>query len=81
MATKTKKVTPRTSAGLCEALFDEFDALRSGESDAHHAAAIAKIAIQIIATKRLEMDAALLMKGSGRFAPVEFRSPTLRLAA
>lgn len=76
-----KKATVRTSAGLCEALFDEFDALRNGESDSHRASAVAKIAIQIIATKRLEMDAAALVKGSGRLRPVTFDAPVLRLAA
>ena len=29
------KVTEKTSAGLCDALFDEFDLLRNGLSDPH----------------------------------------------
>jgi hypothetical protein len=56
------KSTPRTSAGLCEALFQEFDKLRNGESNYQHAAAVAKIAVQIISTKRLEIEAAQFTK-------------------
>jgi hypothetical protein len=61
------KNTPRTSAGLCEALFQEFDNLRNGESDYQHAAAIAKIAVQIISTKRLEIEAAQFTKAGFKF--------------
>lgn len=57
------KLTQKTTAGLCDALFEEFDLLRNGESDAARAGAVAKLSIQIINTKRLEMDAAQLMKG------------------
>ena len=71
--------TVRTSAGLCDALFHEFDLLRNGESDAHRAAAVAKIAIQIIATKRLEIDAAALIKGGLKVRPVLFESRSLAL--
>jgi len=56
------KKTVRTSAGLCDALFDEFDMLRNGQSDAHRASAVAKLAVQIINTKKLEIDAAALVK-------------------
>ena len=56
-------VTEKTTAGLCDALFDEFDLLRNGRSDAARAGAVAKLSIQIINTKRLEMDAAQLLKG------------------
>jgi hypothetical protein len=61
------KNTPRTSAGLCEALFQEFDCLRNGESDYQHAAAIAKLAVQIISTKRLEIEAAQFTKAGFKF--------------
>jgi hypothetical protein len=37
------EITNRTSAGLCEALFQEFDLLRAGMSDHHRAAAGSKI--------------------------------------
>lgn len=76
-----KVSTVRTSAGLCDALFHEFDMLRNGESDAHRASAVAKIAIQIIATKRLEIDAAALIKGGLKMRPVVFESRSLRLGA
>ena len=79
-ATVAKKVvTQRTSAGLCEGLFHEFDMLRNGESDAHRASAVAKIAIQIIATKRLEIDAAALIKGGLKMRPVLFEARGLAL--
>lgn len=48
--------TVRTSSGLCDALFEELDLLRNGKSDAHRASAVSKLAIQIVNTKRLEMD-------------------------
>ena len=66
--------TPRTSQGLCDALFEEFDLLRSGASDAHRAGAVAKLAIQIVATKRLEMEAAQLLKGSLSVRPIMFKT-------
>lgn len=72
--------TERTSAGLCEALFQEFDLLRQGKSDVHRASAVSKLAIQIINTKRLEMEAAvLLVGGSGQLTPVLFETPSVRL--
>ena len=61
------KITERTSAGLCEALFEEFDLLRSGQSDAHRASAVAKLAVQIINTKKLEIEAAAYHKAGLRF--------------
>ena len=45
MSEKQLKVTDKTSAGLCDALFDEFDLLRNGLSDAHRASAVAKLEI------------------------------------
>ena len=69
--TKTKK-TERTSAGLCDALFEEFDLLRNGESDSSRAGAIAKLSIQIINTKRLEIDTASLLKGGLNISSVIF---------
>lgn len=72
-------VTVRTSTGLCDALFDEFDLLRNDKSDAHRAGAIAKLAIQIIATKRLEIDASALLKGGMDLRPVMFDNKGVRL--
>ena len=66
------KITEKTTAGLCDALFEEFDLLRNGESDAARAGAVAKLSIQIINTKRLEMDAAALMKGGLNITSVIF---------
>ena len=77
---ETKK-TIRTSAGLVDALFDEFDMLRNGQSDAHRASAVAKLSIQIIATKRLEIDAAALIKGGLNIRPVLFESKSIRLGS
>ena len=64
------KITGRTSSGLCEALFEEFDLLRNGQSDPHRAAAVAKLAVQIINTKKLEIEAAQFHKAGLRFIPL-----------
>jgi hypothetical protein len=66
--------TKRTSEGLCEALFQEFDLLRAGKSDPHRAAAVAKLAVQIINTKRLEIDAGMFYKSGLRFEPLALSS-------
>ena len=65
--TDMNKATERTSAGLCEALFEEFDMLRNGLSDPHRASAVAKLAVQIINTKKLEIEAAAFHKAGLRF--------------
>lgn len=67
---KNSRFTERTSAGLCDALFQEFDLLRNGQSDPHRAAAIAKLAVQIINTKKLEIEAAAFHKAGLRFKPL-----------
>jgi hypothetical protein len=64
------KVTAMTSAGLCEALFEEFDLLRNGLSDASRASAVSKLAVQIINTKKLEIEAAAFHKAGLRFEPL-----------
>ena len=69
------KKTVRTSAGLCDTLFDEMDLLRNGKSDFHRASSVAKLAMTIVATKRLEIDVANMVrlgkKGTGALtAPV-----------
>lgn len=46
----------RTSAGLRDALFDELDALRRGESSPARAHAVGKIARSIIETARAEIE-------------------------
>lgn len=69
--------TERTSAGLCEALFEEFDLLREGKSDSSRAAAVAKLAVQIINTKRLEIEAAAFHKAGLKFVPLALSSKGL----
>jgi hypothetical protein len=46
----------RTSAGLRDALFDELDALRRGDTNPAKANAVAKIADQVISTVKMELD-------------------------
>ena len=75
------KSTPRTSAGLCEALFQEFDKLRNGESNYQHAAAVAKIAVQIISTKRLEIEAAQFTKAGLRFESLALTAKGVQIGA
>jgi hypothetical protein len=70
MTDKQLKITEKTSSGLCDALFDEFDLLRNGLSDAHRASAVAKLAVQIINTKKLEIEAAAFHKAGLRFVPL-----------
>lgn len=57
--TKNTKVTKtlRTSAGLRDVLFDELDTLRSGESNASRANAVAKLAGGVMDTVKMEIDA------------------------
>jgi hypothetical protein len=56
--TDKPKATPvsRTSAGLRDAIFDEIDAIRSGESNPTRANAVAKLATGIVETVRMEID-------------------------
>jgi len=46
----------RSSLGLRDALFDEFDALRRGESTAQRATAASRLASQIITSAKLDLD-------------------------
>ncbi len=46
----------RTSAGLRDALFDELDSLRAGNTNPAKANAVAKLADQVIATVKMELD-------------------------
>ena len=46
----------RTSAGLRDVLFDELDALRSGNSNPQRAQAIAKLACQIVNSVKMEIE-------------------------
>ena len=55
--------TIRTSAGLCDTLFEELDLLRSGDSDYKRATSVARITSQIIGAKKLELETARLCQG------------------
>ena len=57
MARRNGNRAGRTSQGMRNALFDEMDALRSGESTPQRARAIAALSGQILQSVRLEMDA------------------------
>ncbi len=46
----------RTSAGLRDALFDELDGLRAGTTNPAKANAVAKLADQVVATVKMELD-------------------------
>lgn len=54
MAKESKST--RTSAGLRDILFDELDALKSGESNPQRAQAIAKLACQVINSVKMEIE-------------------------
>lgn len=60
----------RTSAKLRDLMFDEIEELRAGKGDIHRAGAIAKLAGQIIASARLDVDYAATMR-DGKTAEVE----------
>lgn len=46
----------RTSAGLRDAIFDEIDSIRNGNSNPTRANAVAKLAAGIVETVRMEID-------------------------
>lgn len=52
---RTQK-TVRTTMGLRDAMFDELDALRSGESTPKRAAAAARLAGAIVNSVKIEID-------------------------
>jgi hypothetical protein len=81
MSTRTKEVTTeRTTSGLIDMLFSEIDLLRNGKSNPHRASALAKLAVQVINTARLEIDVCAL--GPQRIKPVALQSvPALKLAS
>jgi len=76
---QVNKVTERTSSGLCDALFEEFDMLRNGKSDPHRASAIAKLAVQIINTKKLEIEAGMFYKAGLRLEPLALTAKGLNI--
>ena len=54
--------TVRTSLGLRDVLFEEIDALRTGESNPARASAVSKLAVQIVNSTKLELDYQRLIK-------------------
>ena len=58
--------TVRTSAGLRDALFDELDNLRNGSTNPAKANAVAKLADQVIATVKMELD---VQKHAAKYKP------------
>ena len=81
MSVKRIAKTERTTSGLCEALFQEFDLLRDGESDAKRATAISKMSAQIIATKKLEIEAARLAQGGLNVSDIALSGKGVKLVA
>lgn len=69
-------LTVRTSAGLRDALFDELDALRTGTSNPAKANAVAKLADQVVATVKMELDVQKhLLKVPASGKPAELPAP------
>lgn len=68
----------RTSEGVRDALFDEWDRLRSGEVDAQRAIATANLARQILSSVRIEIDHSRT-GGSGSHAGINAPGRPLRL--
>lgn len=46
----------RTSAGLRDAIFDEIDSIRAGTSNPTRANAVAKLAMGVVETVRMELE-------------------------
>lgn len=63
---KTHTKVERTSAGLRDAIFDELEALRNGESNPTRANAVAKLASSVVETVRMEIDVQKHMRSTGR---------------
>lgn len=53
---KSVPVIERTSAGLRCAIFDEIDAIRNGTSNPTRANAVAKLAMGVVETVRMEVE-------------------------
>lgn len=62
-------------------MFEEFDLLRAGQIDHHRAASVAKLAVQIINTKRLEIDAGQFYKSGLRFEPLTLAKEGVRIGS
>ena len=63
---ETDVTTERSSKGLADALFEEFDLLRNGKSNPQQARAKASIAGGIMSLTRLEMDYSRFVSDAAR---------------
>ena len=75
---KTLKIT-RTSAGLADALMDEFDALINGDSTPQNARAKASLVGGIIKITKLEMDKARFVADTRSKVSAIQRLPALEM--
>jgi hypothetical protein len=68
---KTKEAAPvtRTSEGLRDALFEELDMLRKGDSTPQRAGAVSKLATTVIDAARLDIEFVRFAKASGKNKP------------
>lgn len=83
MAETEKRMAPvvRTSAGLRDALFDELDRLRNGETNAARANAVARLSDQVCSTVQLELDVQRYMQKLPNERPASSGLPSLSLSA
>lgn len=63
----------RTSEGLRDALFEELDMLRKGDSNPQRASAVSKLASQVIDAARLDLDFIRFAKSSGKAKPAPLK--------
>lgn len=70
----------RTSSGLRDALFDEWDNLRSGKSNPKQAMAVAHLAKQIVNSVKIEIDFAAHVR-SAKDGEASALTAPLRLGA
>lgn len=65
-----KPAVSRTSAGLRDAIFDELEALRRGESNPTRANAVAKLAGSVVETVRMELEVQKHIRSTAQKATV-----------
>lgn len=84
---RTVDKTKRTSSGLREMLFDEIDALRSGESNPARARALATMASTVLRSVEVEVEfqkyvaAATSKNASGKLGSLNLGAPQISLEA
>lgn len=66
-AKSTVEISPivRTSAGLREAIFEEIDNVRRGTSNPTRANAVAKLAMSVVETVRMELEVKRFVHSNG----------------